>query len=125
MVVKNPFPVKEAPMSAVPTEPVETIEPQPAVVRVNIPFVSRLTSFIPGHTLRKGRVNYEKSENENNLCCSVFNHYCSCNHQLASVHFKDILILFAHISRKMIKAAINILNIDHLTFIPLIFQRNK
>ena len=55
MVVKNPFPVKEAPMSAVPTEPVETIEPQPAIVRVNIPFVSRSTSFIPGHTLTGDR----------------------------------------------------------------------
>ena len=42
-------------MSAVPTEPVGTIEPQPAIVRVNIPFVSQSKPFIPGHTLTGDR----------------------------------------------------------------------
>lgn len=42
-------------MSAAPTEPVEAIDPQPAIVRANIPFVSRSMPFIPGHTLTGDR----------------------------------------------------------------------
>ena len=42
-------------MRAAPAKPVETIDPQPAIVRVNIPFVSQSKPFIPGHTLTGDR----------------------------------------------------------------------